>query len=172
MAVENLDPPIFISCSFHEHLLFRLVPEGVGGLEKIVDELYKNFMEESVCASIYVVCGRNEKLKENLAKKDWAALLTSDNKPKKRRVLSRILRRMKKAADQHVPNDVKVNAKGEVKVVGLGFVKNMAEYMVAADILVSKAGPGEFHSNKKVRCKRKLFPEHLVLFLVYIRHHR
>lgn len=31
---------------------------------------------------------------------------------------------------------------GQVKVVALGFVTNMAEYMVAADILVSKAGPG------------------------------
>ena len=32
--------------------------------------------------------------------------------------------------------------KGKVDVVGLGFVTNMAEYMVAADVLVSKAGPG------------------------------
>jgi UDP-N-acetylglucosamine:LPS N-acetylglucosamine transferase len=31
---------------------------------------------------------------------------------------------------------------GNVKVVGLGFVTRMAEYMVASDILVSKAGPG------------------------------
>jgi len=31
---------------------------------------------------------------------------------------------------------------GKVAVVGLGFVANMAEYMVAADVLVSKAGPG------------------------------
>lgn len=31
---------------------------------------------------------------------------------------------------------------GQVKVVGLGFVTRMAEYMVAADVLVSKAGPG------------------------------
>jgi UDP-N-acetylglucosamine:LPS N-acetylglucosamine transferase len=31
---------------------------------------------------------------------------------------------------------------GKVTVVGLGFVERMAEYMVAADILVSKAGPG------------------------------
>ena len=31
---------------------------------------------------------------------------------------------------------------GKVSVVGLGFVTNMAEYMVAADVLVSKAGPG------------------------------
>lgn len=32
--------------------------------------------------------------------------------------------------------------KSRVKVVGLGFITRMAEYMVAADILVSKAGPG------------------------------
>lgn len=31
---------------------------------------------------------------------------------------------------------------GSVAVVGLGFVTRMAEYMVAADVLVSKAGPG------------------------------
>ena len=31
---------------------------------------------------------------------------------------------------------------GKVSVVGLGFVTRMAEYMVAADVLVSKAGPG------------------------------
>lgn len=31
---------------------------------------------------------------------------------------------------------------GRVNVVGLGFVTNMEEYMVAADILVTKAGPG------------------------------
>lgn len=31
---------------------------------------------------------------------------------------------------------------GRVDVVGLGFVTNMAKYMVAADVLVTKAGPG------------------------------
>lgn len=31
---------------------------------------------------------------------------------------------------------------GQVNVIGLGFVTRMAEYMVAADVLVSKAGPG------------------------------
>jgi UDP-N-acetylglucosamine:LPS N-acetylglucosamine transferase len=31
---------------------------------------------------------------------------------------------------------------GNVTVIGLGFIENMAEYMVAADVLVSKAGPG------------------------------
>jgi UDP-N-acetylglucosamine:LPS N-acetylglucosamine transferase len=32
--------------------------------------------------------------------------------------------------------------KGDVDVLGLGFVTNMAQYMVASDVLVSKAGPG------------------------------
>mmetsp|Transcript_1918 Transcript_1918/g.2695 ORF Transcript_1918/g.2695 Transcript_1918/m.2695 type:complete len:759 (-) Transcript_1918:122-2398(-) len=31
---------------------------------------------------------------------------------------------------------------GHVSVIGLGFVTNMAEYMVATDVLVTKAGPG------------------------------
>jgi len=31
---------------------------------------------------------------------------------------------------------------GRVNVIGLGFVTNMEEYMVAADVLVTKAGPG------------------------------
>jgi hypothetical protein len=34
------------------------------------------------------------------------------------------------------------HAKGKVDVVGLGFVTNMAEYMAASDVLVTKAGPG------------------------------
>lgn len=34
------------------------------------------------------------------------------------------------------------NSPGKVEVIGLGFVTNMADYMVAADVLVSKAGPG------------------------------
>ena len=38
--------------------------------------------------------------------------------------------------------DENTRAAGNVHVVGLGFVTRMAEYMVAADILVSKAGPG------------------------------
>eukprot|EP00529_Nitzschia_sp_RCC80_P014757 CAMPEP_0113505750 /NCGR_PEP_ID=MMETSP0014_2-20120614/35502_1 /TAXON_ID=2857 /ORGANISM="Nitzschia sp." /LENGTH=748 /DNA_ID=CAMNT_0000401121 /DNA_START=236 /DNA_END=2482 /DNA_ORIENTATION=- /assembly_acc=CAM_ASM_000159 len=35
-----------------------------------------------------------------------------------------------------------IDANGTVDVVPLGFVKNMAEYMVACDVLISKAGPG------------------------------
>jgi UDP-N-acetylglucosamine:LPS N-acetylglucosamine transferase len=35
-----------------------------------------------------------------------------------------------------------IESNGNVDVVALGFVTNMAEYMVAADVLISKAGPG------------------------------
>jgi len=37
---------------------------------------------------------------------------------------------------------VTIDQKGNVAVCGLGFVTKMAEYMAAADVLVSKAGPG------------------------------
>ena len=38
--------------------------------------------------------------------------------------------------------DTKTTTTAKVKVIGLGFITNMAEYMVATDVLVSKAGPG------------------------------
>ena len=115
--------------------------KGVGGLGDIVDELYASFMKQGVKASIYVVCGRNAKLQEELATKDWSKVLTGDNKPKKRSLLARIFRRGTKEADEATTETA---ATGDVKVVGLGFVTQMAEFMVAADILVSKAGPGKF----------------------------
>ena len=44
--------------------------------------------------------------------------------------------------DYEVQPTESLDSNGEVSVVPLGFVKNMAEYMVAADVLISKAGPG------------------------------
>lgn len=44
--------------------------------------------------------------------------------------------------DYEVQQTESLEANGTVSVVPLGFVKNMAEYMVAADVLISKAGPG------------------------------
>jgi len=35
-----------------------------------------------------------------------------------------------------------ISSFGRVDVIGLGFVTNMAEYMAASDVLVTKAGPG------------------------------
>lgn len=117
--------------------------EGVGGLERIVDELYYDFMKEGIKASIYVVCGRNEQLKENLETKDWQKVATGDHRSKKRGLLARLRRsRKKNGIKESSENGGVAGAQGDVKVVGLGYVTKMAEYMVAADILVSKAGPG------------------------------
>jgi len=44
--------------------------------------------------------------------------------------------------DYNVQQTGSIEATGTVSIVPLGFVKNMAEYMVAADVLISKAGPG------------------------------
>jgi 1,2-diacylglycerol 3-beta-galactosyltransferase len=116
--------------------------EGVGGLEDIVDELYISFMKQGLKASIYVVCGRNENLKEKLANKDWDKVLRGEHKPiRKRTKFARFFRSLR---GKHLPDEPEESngAKGDVKVVGLGFVTQMAEYMVSADVLVSKAGPG------------------------------
>lgn len=43
--------------------------------------------------------------------------------------------------DAHSKNDNNL-VDAPVKVLGLGFITNMAEYMTAADVLVTKAGPG------------------------------
>lgn len=40
------------------------------------------------------------------------------------------------------PDSPELTPTGTVSVIGLGFVTKMAEYMVASDVLVSKAGPG------------------------------
>ena len=48
--------------------------EGCGRLSNIVDALYLQFVERGMEALILVVCGRNEQLKESLAKRDWEGL--------------------------------------------------------------------------------------------------
>ena len=108
----------------------------MGGLEKIVDELYASFMKDGITASIYVVCGRNEKLKEKLDTKDWGALLTKKPKKRKRDRLAGLLKPGKKAEGDNVTTEAEA-PNGDVKVVGLGFVTKMAEYMVSRDWIMS-----------------------------------
>ena len=105
--------------------------EGVGSLSQIAGALRTQLRNQGVDATICVVCGRNEKLKNELNSKDWDAEEAKSNKKKRRR------RKNKKEVAQ--ASDSKV---GDVEVIGLGFITNMADYMVAADVLVSKAGPG------------------------------
>lgn len=125
--------------------------EGVGALSTIVEELYVQLVNQGVDATVCVVCGRNEKLKTELAERDWEKVLAGEHKVK-RRWYSRIFRRRRSNKIQETLDRVhhehdseestEAQARGKVDVVGLGFVTKMAEYMVAADVLVSKAGPG------------------------------
>lgn len=123
--------------------------EGVGSLSDIVNEMYSKFRRQGIDATICVVCGRNEKLKKELEERDWKAVENGTNdRPSKRERLRRLFHRrshrsklIQEALDKAL-EDVDEHAKGKVDVVGLGFVTNMAMYMVAADVLVSKAGPG------------------------------
>ncbi len=60
--------------------------EGVGSLSNIVDALYVEFMEQGIDALILVVCGRNEKLKNDLATRDWTTVVKKYHEVKERRV--------------------------------------------------------------------------------------
>lgn len=127
--------------------------EGVGSLSEIVDSLYATFSREGVDATVAVVCGRNEKLLKELQTKDWSTVQLNQGRVKKRHFLYRFIgraspsRRIRRALEKRIERvrAGKVNPeehKGKVDVLGLGFVTNMAEYMVAADLLITKAGPG------------------------------
>jgi 1,2-diacylglycerol 3-beta-galactosyltransferase len=141
--------------------------EGVGSLERITDELYASLVKHGVDATICVVCGRNDKLRTSLAERDWDALLKvkaeeeeaaasqlggQQKRGRLRRLFSRAgsLRRQSRSREIQESVDKTLqeeetavhDRQGKVDVVGLGFVTNMADYMVAADVLVSKAGPG------------------------------
>lgn len=125
--------------------------EGVGSLSDIVNELYAKFSRQGIDATICVVCGRNDKLKQELAERDWQKVANGENKLErvgKRQRLYRMFHKrshrskqiqesLDKALVDESPHD-----KGDVEILGLGFITNMAQYMVASDVLVSKAGPG------------------------------
>jgi 1,2-diacylglycerol 3-beta-galactosyltransferase len=129
--------------------------EGVGLLSDIVDGLYAKFRRAGVDATICVVCGRNERLRTQLETKDWDRVLQDSHVPrrsKRRRLLDALRphrsKRIQQTLDrvhhiEELEEEAGVyHAPGAVDVVGLGFVTNMAEHMVAADVLVTKAGPG------------------------------
>jgi 1,2-diacylglycerol 3-beta-galactosyltransferase len=129
--------------------------EGVGSLSDIVNELYTELYQQGIDATICVVCGRNEKLKDDLSTRDFSQVVrdiqsknnnnNNNNNNKKRRFWSRIFRRRTKNAEdgeEMTLEDDDSSTRGQVSVVPLGFVTDMPEYMVAADVLVSKAGPG------------------------------
>lgn len=202
---EELELPV----TDRKTLLLMGGGEGVGSLARIADALYVELVAQGIDALVLVVCGRNEKLRTSLEKRDWNKVIHQHRHSKNRSVVSLTdscktlssaagcdgvvsgqIRRMltksslgdaiqfpaqydedddrgdkageeKKAemaeASMQIGNSIieqspsidnsialeslELNP-GTVSVVGLGFVTRMAEYMVAADVLVSKAGPG------------------------------
>uniref|UniRef100_A0A7S1Y4B8 monogalactosyldiacylglycerol synthase n=1 Tax=Grammatophora oceanica TaxID=210454 RepID=A0A7S1Y4B8_9STRA len=60
--------------------------EGVGSLSKIVDALYVELVDQGIDALILVVCGRNEKLKDDLERRDWESVLEKGRKKRDQRV--------------------------------------------------------------------------------------
>jgi hypothetical protein len=183
--------------------------EGVGSLSAIVDALYVELVSQGIDAVVLVVCGRNDKLKNDLATRDWAKVFSEWSTAKARYGTSKptmmgacgtsmastgcietgtvtgSIRRMLSSGSLNVGNMISLPTKddhlgvgpeekkeehkshvggdlvdklevssialadslegkmpGKVHVEGLGFVTRMAEYMVASDVLVTKAGPG------------------------------
>ena len=120
--------------------------EGVGSLSQIVDELFTSLVQRGVDATVCVVCGRNAKLQQKLQQRDWTAIGHRQQRVRKRARLPGTGQRRRCVAIQKALKDRRKvgppQQLGKVDVVGLGFVTDMADYMVAADVLVSKAGPG------------------------------
>ena len=108
--------------------------EGVGSLGLIAEAIWGELKRDGVDATILVICGRNEALRNELNGRDWDA----SSEPRRLKMKAKLFKFRNKKIGQQEQNRVE----GNVDVIGLGFTTNMAEYMVAADVLVSKAGPG------------------------------
>lgn len=147
---------------------------GVGYLSEIVDSLFIEFykcmkkqredyeqgsgnnqtsMIDTV--TIVVICGRNEKLREEFCTRNWNLLV---EEIERKSLLSRLIC-LKSRVKQSVVSSLGNNADDcnnstssedqssslladRIKIIPYGYVSEMAKYMVAADVLVSKAGPG------------------------------
>lgn len=129
--------------------------EGVGSLSDIVSNLYAELSSKGVDATVCVVCGRNEKLQTELLTRDFDAVteqlhLKAERKKKGLRgLLGKVRKRNRVAAREAKEAELRGDApepqilpKGTVDIMPLGFLTNIPEYMVAADVLVTKAGPG------------------------------
>merc|ERR1719401_723409 len=107
--------------------------EGTGCIEQIVSELYVSFVNEGIDATISVVCAKNKELKHRLDHLDWDEVL----KNKERSIVDYLPITCKKSS-----SNKQQQQKGNVTINPLGFVTRMADYMAAAEFLITKAGPG------------------------------
>eukprot|EP00534_Pseudo-nitzschia_fraudulenta_P000328 CAMPEP_0201119314 /NCGR_PEP_ID=MMETSP0850-20130426/3471_1 /ASSEMBLY_ACC=CAM_ASM_000622 /TAXON_ID=183588 /ORGANISM="Pseudo-nitzschia fraudulenta, Strain WWA7" /LENGTH=536 /DNA_ID=CAMNT_0047384979 /DNA_START=352 /DNA_END=1962 /DNA_ORIENTATION=+ len=132
--------------------------EGVGSLSDIVNNLYAELSSQGVDATVCVVCGRNEKLQTELLTRDFDAVTEEIRAKalkrtggvrgllgkvrKRNRIAAREARAAAAAGGSGATTTTTTTTKGTVDIMPLGFLTNIPEYMVAADVLVSKAGPG------------------------------
>lgn len=155
MVREQLNIPATKQC-----VLVMGGGEGVGSLSDIVNGLYAKLATDGVDATICVVCGRNEKLQQELITRNFDHVTAEINAAQakyggegrvgkrrrmKRFVSKKILQRNKKNDDgtmESTTTDTSNSRMGNVDILPLGFLTNIPEYMVAADVLVTKAGPG------------------------------
>jgi 1,2-diacylglycerol 3-beta-galactosyltransferase len=114
--------------------------EGVGSLLNVVEALFIELFKNEVEATIVVICGRNGKLRDDFERKDWVLTILRHLNP-----LMGMLQTLIHGIP-FIPNifqsDVHTLKADKIQVIPLGFVSQMAEFMVAADVLISKAGPG------------------------------
>ncbi len=114
--------------------------EGVGSLLNIVEFLYVELIKKEVEATIIVICGRNVNLRNDFERKDWRLTMLRHTNPLLGLIQSFV------QGIPVIPNilnfDSAASTFDKIHVFALGFVSQMAEYMVAADVLISKAGPG------------------------------
>ena len=114
--------------------------EGVGSLATIVEECYRQFVRAGVNVTICVVCGRNETLQQQFHDKDWSKVLAA--KSSKMDHCCRGFGHQRKESTTQTEPTIQSGRLGHVQVIPLGYIANMADYMVAADALITKAGPG------------------------------
>mmetsp|Transcript_713 Transcript_713/g.1147 ORF Transcript_713/g.1147 Transcript_713/m.1147 type:complete len:475 (+) Transcript_713:233-1657(+) len=100
--------------------------DGMGKLKEIVLNLGKQLEDQSANVHMVVVCGRNAALEKKLVSNKWGP----------ETVMRPQHEDGTKLTEENADSDKKVF------LSILGFVKNMEEWMIAADILVTKAGPG------------------------------
>mmetsp|Transcript_12429 Transcript_12429/g.14030 ORF Transcript_12429/g.14030 Transcript_12429/m.14030 type:complete len:498 (-) Transcript_12429:218-1711(-) len=111
--------------------------EGVGSLRQIVKEMYLSFFDNNIDATICVVCAKNQELKQAFENTNWDQVVTSRSKTSLSSAVDLLKRKLDGGDEpEHSPSQ------GNVTVLPLGFVTRMAEYMAAADVLITKAGPG------------------------------
>mmetsp|Transcript_14511 Transcript_14511/g.31909 ORF Transcript_14511/g.31909 Transcript_14511/m.31909 type:complete len:376 (-) Transcript_14511:458-1585(-) len=120
--------------------------EGVS-LENIPTALFSQFCQDRINVTIIVICGRNARLRQRLLDCDWDSVRSGLLKfpartffPSSLFVPAKISAGGAGAASN--TTEAFKESRAEISVLPLGFVTNIDAYMVASDVLISKAGPG------------------------------